>query len=63
MAMPTQFSRQHVIDVLNRVGYTELAEKASRVLPDPVDIDQLEELGIQYGVTRDDLINRMGGSP
>jgi hypothetical protein len=63
MSMPTQFSRQHVIDVLNRVGYTELAEEASRVLPDPVDFDQLEQLVIRYGVTRDDLINRMGGSP
>ena len=63
MVMPTQFSRQHVIEVLNRVGYTELAEEASRVLPDPVDVDQLGELGTQYGVTLDDLISRMGGSP
>jgi hypothetical protein len=58
-----QFSRQHVIDMLNRLGYTELAEEASRVLPDPVDMDQLEALGIQHGLTRDDLISRMGGSP
>jgi len=63
MEMPTQFSRQHVIDVLNSVGYTKLAEEAARVLPDPVDIDTLQELGAQYGVTRDDLISRMGGSP
>jgi hypothetical protein len=63
MSMPTQSSRQHVIDVLNRAGYAELAEEASRVLPDPVAIDQLEELAFQHGVTRDDLINRMGGSP
>ena len=63
MAMPSQFSRQHVIDVLNRAGYPELAEEASRVLPDPVDLDRLEALGIQHGLTRDDLISRMGGSP
>jgi SpoVK/Ycf46/Vps4 family AAA+-type ATPase len=63
MATPRQFSRQNVIDVLNRAGYRELAEEASRVLPDPVDVDQLAELGMQYGVTRDDLISRMGGSP
>ena len=61
--MPRQFSRQYVIDVLNRVGYTELAEEASRVLPDPVDVDQLGEFGNRYGVTLDDLISRMGGSP
>ena len=52
-----------MIDVLNRAGYTELAEEASRVLPDPVDVDQLAELAMQYRVTRDDLISRMGGSP
>jgi hypothetical protein len=63
MVMPRQFSRQHVIDVLNRLGYTELAEEASRVLPDPVDINQVEELGLQHGLTHDDLISRMGGSP
>ena len=63
MAMPSQFSRQHVIDVLKRLGYTELAEQASRVLPDPVDRDRLEALAIQYGLSRDDLISQMGGSP
>ena len=63
MAMPSHFSKQHVIDVLNRLGHTELAEEASRVLPDPVDIDQLEALGMQYGLTHDDLISEMGGSP
>ena len=52
-----------MIDVLNRLGYTELAEEASRVLPDPVDVDQLGKLGTQYGLTLDDLISRMGGSP
>jgi hypothetical protein len=63
MVMPRQFSRQHVIDVLNRLGYTELAEEASRVLPDPVDVDQLQKLGAQHGLTLNDLISEMGGSP
>ena len=63
MPMPSQFSRQHVIDTLNRLGYTEAAEEASRVLPDPVDRDRLEALAIQYGLSRDDLISQMGGSP
>ena len=63
MGSPSQFSRQHVVDVLNRMGYTQLAEEASRVLPDPVDISQLEELGVEHGLTHDDLISEMGGSP
>jgi hypothetical protein len=60
---PTQFSRQHVIEVLNRLGYAELAKEAARILPDPVDINQLQEIGLKHGLTRDELISRMGGSP
>ena len=63
MAMPSQLSRQHVIDVLNRLGYAELAQEASRILPDPVDVDRLQALAIQHGLTLDDLISEMGGSP
>ena len=58
-----QYSRQHVIDLLNRLGHTRLAEEASRVLPDPVDIDQLTAWGTQHGLSHDDLISEMGGSP
>jgi hypothetical protein len=58
-----QYSRQHVIDVLNRLGHTQLAEEASRVLPDPVDVDQISAWFIQRGLSHDDLISQMGGSP
>jgi hypothetical protein len=58
-----QYSRQHVIDLLNRLGHTQLAEEASGVLPDPVDADQVSTWGMQHGLSRDDLISQMGGSP
>lgn len=58
-----QYSRQHVIDALNRLGYTQLAEEATRDLPDPVDADQLSTWCAQNGLSHDDLISRMGGSP
>jgi len=58
-----QYSRQHVINLLNRLGYTQLAQEASRVLPDPVDADQVATWGMQHGLTYDDLISQMGGSP
>ena len=58
-----QYSRQHVIDLLNRMGYTQLAKEASRVLPDPADIDQISAWLMQYGITYDGLISQMGGSP
>jgi hypothetical protein len=58
-----QYRRQHVVDLLNREGYTQLAEEAQRVLPDPVDVDRLAEWAMQHGLTHDDLISQMGGSP
>ena len=58
-----EYTRQHVIDLLNRLGHTQLAEEASRVLPDPVDVDQVTAWFIQHGLSRDDFISQMGGSP
>ena len=52
-----------MVDELNRMGYTELADEASRDLPDPVDLNHLEEWCMQHGLSRDDVISRMGGSP
>ena len=37
MIVMQQYSRQYVVDELNRMGYAELADEAQRVLPDPVD--------------------------
>jgi hypothetical protein len=58
-----QYRREHVVNLLNRLGYARLAEEASRVLPDPVDIDQLSTWSMQHGISHDDLISQMGGSP
>jgi hypothetical protein len=60
---PEQYSRQHVVDGLRSAGWPELADEASRSLPDPVDVTQLDAWGIQHGVSFDDLISRFGGSP
>jgi hypothetical protein len=58
-----QYSRQHVVDLLNRLGHRDLAEEASRVLPDPVGVYQAEAWFMEHGLSRDDLISQMGGSP
>jgi hypothetical protein len=58
-----QFSRQYVVDELNRLGYRELAGEASRDLPDPVDINRLQAWGMQHGLSFNEIISRMGGSP
>jgi arsenate reductase-like glutaredoxin family protein len=58
-----QFTRQYVVDILRRTGYTQVADEAMRVLPDPVDREDVDRWASQYGITIDELINRMGGSP
>jgi hypothetical protein len=41
----------------------EAADKAASGLPDPVDLDQAQQFLEPYGITKDALISRMGGSP
>ena len=58
-----QVTRQHVVDILRIAGLPALAEEARRVLPDPVEYDHAERFLAQYGITKDELISRRGGSP
>ncbi len=58
-----QVTRQHVVDVLRTAGFAEAAEELSRVLPDQVDLDDVEGILIPYGISKDVLTSRMGGSP
>jgi hypothetical protein len=58
-----EYSRQHVVDVLHTLGRPDLADEASRDLPDPVDVDQLVPWMLQHGLSRDEMVSRMGGSP
>jgi hypothetical protein len=55
--------RQWVVDTLRRLGYTEESEEAARVLPDPVEAEQLREFGDRHGISVAELTSRMGGSP
>ena len=41
----------------------EEADEAGRALPDPVELDRAIQFLAPYGITRDVLISRMGGSP
>ena len=58
-----QYSREEVVRMLRKAGFREAADEAIRDLPDPVDLDYLQEWGRQRGITRDVLISQMGGSP
>jgi hypothetical protein len=58
-----QLSRQHVVDLLRRVGLTEMAEVAQHDLPDPVDREDVAAWGAKWNIDMDYFIDRMGGSP
>jgi hypothetical protein len=55
--------RQWVVDTLRRLGYADEAEEAARVLPDPVEKEELIKFGDRYGISAAELTSRMGGSP
>ena len=57
------YSRQWLVDTLRRLGYERAADEALQVLPDQVDLKQLQEFGDRHGISRSELIDRMGGSP
>ncbi len=58
-----QYGRQQVVDMLRTAGLHEAADEAMRELPNPVDLEYVQEWGMRHGITRDVLISRMGGSP
>jgi hypothetical protein len=57
------YDRQWIIDQLQRLGYTQEADDAARTLPDQVSADELLAWSDRHGLSRDELISRMGGSP
>ena len=46
-----QYSREHFALTLRRTGFPEAAGEALRVLPDPVDDDQIAAFLAPYGIT------------
>ncbi len=58
-----QRAKADLIDMLRQTGFERAAEEAERLLPDPADIDEAARILMPYGVTHDELISRMGGSP
>jgi hypothetical protein len=56
-------SRDKIVDLMRRTGYPRVADLAEQELPDPVDLEQVIEFATKHGITRDDLISQMGGSP
>jgi len=58
-----QVTRQHLVDILRMAALPDLADEAFRALPDPVEYNHAERFLAQYGISKDELISRRGGSP
>jgi len=57
-----QYSREQIASALRKTGFAEAAGEAQRVLPDPVEGDQISAFLAPSGITLDELVSRMGGT-
>jgi hypothetical protein len=55
--------KSEIVRMLRKAGLFHVAEEAERSLPDEVELERAAAFGARYGITRDELISRMGGSP
>ncbi|HYJ74440.1 MAG TPA: hypothetical protein VEV65_02525 [Kineosporiaceae bacterium] len=58
-----EYTRQELVELLHRAGLPEVADAAARELPDPVDLERLQTWALRRGISRDQLLSRLGGSP
>jgi hypothetical protein len=64
MAGPQIMPKAHFEETLRQVGTPpETIRKILDPLPDPIDLDKCGEVLQEYGISRDQLVSRMGGSP
>jgi hypothetical protein len=55
--------RQWLVDTLRRLGYPQAAEDAARELPEQVSLEEVQKFADRQGLSRDEVVSRMGGSP
>ena len=64
MAKPQMIPKTKVLDALRHAGYSkELIDEIDGKLSDPVDYKRDGSVLSRYGITFDQLNDRMGGSP
>jgi hypothetical protein len=64
MAAPRIRSKSDFIQMLRRANYDPaLIDEIASKLPDPIDLDRDSAILRRYGLTRDVVIGRAGGSP
>jgi hypothetical protein len=58
-----EVSRDHVVHILRRAGFREVADEAERELPDALDLEDAMNWCAKHGVNESDVISQLGGSP
>jgi hypothetical protein len=56
-------SRQDIVKMLRRAGLADAATAAQTCLPDPVNTNVLDRFCVRHGLSKQSLMERMGGSP
>jgi hypothetical protein len=57
-------SKHELLNVLRRIGLPQaMIDEIGSRLPDVVELDDAGTLFQTYGLTRDEIISRLGGSP
>ena len=56
--------REHVVEALRRAGLWDEAHKAETLLPEVAELEDVaQRCAAALGITREQLVNLMGGSP
>jgi len=55
--------KQWLVDTLRRLGYPQAADDAARELPEQVSTEDIQRFADRVGISRDEVMSRMGGSP
>jgi hypothetical protein len=58
-----EVSRDHVVHILRRAGFRDVAAEAEKELPDALDLEAAMNWCMQHGVTHDAVMSELGGSP
>lgn len=60
--VPARWQRKDLVDILRKAGYDDAADEAAQKLPESMSFDDVLGFCRTTGITRDELISRMGGS-
>ena len=58
-----EVSRDHVVHILRRAGFWQVADEAEKELPDALDIEDAMSWCARHGINTSDVISQLGGSP